>query len=879
MAKDAAAEDPSPDGDDLLRLAMSRPGEAATRAATVLASRPDAYEASVAHQTLGIVLRDNGDVQAGVRELQTALRLARRSGSVEREADVLGSLGAALVLAGRTAAGLAVFDSALELSSGVLLGRVLHRRGAILWYLGRHQAALADLRRAVGLLHRRGDTVWAARSLDARGLVYMDLGLATRADADFQAAARLYAETDQEYDSANAVLNRGVAAWRSGDLPAALAFFDEAARRYQPLNIPTPYLSQARCYVLQTAGMARDALAEADEAIREIERNRGSAPRRAELLLMAGTCALAADRPRDAADRAQAAFRLFRSQRSAWWRAHAELLLVQARYADGPASVGLLQEAASMAAQLEALGSTDKATAHLLAGRVALDLGRADRADRHLAAAESGRWRGPAIARSTGWLSSALRAEAAGQPKRMLSACRRGLEILDEHRWTLGSSELRAHATAYGSELANLALRYAARARNPRLLLRWTERWRATALTVPSVRPAPDEELTARLTALRGVMDRLEEARRQGGPTAALEREQLRLEGAVRDRSRQARGSGAADRDAAFDPAALLGQLGADAQLVEIVDVDGVLHILVCGDDRVRQFTAGRTADASRAAEFARFALRRLARGRNGRDPDSALAILRKAGPQLQEALLGPAVSHLRDVPAVIVPPGRLHGIPWALLPALEHRPFSVAPSASSWMRARSRQPPTRRNVVLARGPGLATDGAEVPMVAELYDDVTVLSDTEATAGKVLSALDGAWLGHIAAHGTFRGDSPMFSSLRMHDGPLTVYDFEQLDRAPHWLVLSSCDSGALAPAGADELLGLASSLLPLGTTGIVAGVVQLNDYAVVPLMLELHRGIRAGHGLAEALYRVRQNCGDDPAEQAAALSLLTLGAG
>jgi hypothetical protein len=27
----------------------------------------------------------------------------------------------------------------------------------------------------------------------------------------------------------------------------------------------------------------------------------------------------------------------------------------------------------------------------------------------------------------------------------------------------------------------------------------------------------------------------------------------------------------------------------------------------------------------------------------------------------------------------------------------------------------------------------------------------------------------------------------MFSSLRMHDGPLTVYDFEQLQRAPYRL--------------------------------------------------------------------------------------------
>ena len=164
-------------------------------------------------------------------------------------------------------------------------------------------------------------------------------------------------------------------------------------------------------------------------------------------------------------------------------------------------------------------------------------------------------------------------------------------------------------------------------------------------------------------------------------------------------------------------------------------------------------------------------------------------------------------------------------------------------------------------------------------MVARLYDDVTVLSGDAATAGRVLSALDGAWLAHIAAHGRFRADSPLFSSLRMWDGPLTVYDFEQLHRAPYRLVLSSCDSAVLAPVGADELLGLVSSLLPLGTAGIVAGVVQLNDHAVVPLMVKLHRHLRLGQGLAEAMANVRLDCSGDPVEQAAAMSLLTLGAG
>ena len=264
-----------------------------------------------------------------------------------------------------------------------------------------------------------------------------------------------------------------------------------------------------------------------------------------------------------------------------------------------------------------------------------------------------------------------------------------------------------------------------------------------------------------------------------------------------------------------------------------------MLHVLVCGPAGYGSSRRAAPQDAIRAADFARFALRRLARGRPGDDPDSALAILKAVGPDLQDAILGPAAGHLGDGPVVVVPPGKLHAIPWALLPALGGRVFSVAPSAQR-LDARARGPaaePSARHARPRAGPGHAT-APRCPLVAELYDDVTVLSGGEATAEKVLSALDGAWLAHIAAHGRFRADSPLFSSLRMHDGPLTVYDFEQLRRAPYRLVLSSCDSGVLAPAGADELLGLVSSLLPLGTAGIVAGVVPLNDHAVVPLMVE-----------------------------------------
>jgi tetratricopeptide (TPR) repeat protein/CHAT domain-containing protein len=862
--------------EDLLPLALSRPREALARARAVLAGRPGPYAASVAHQAASVVLRDLGDTEAAVRESRAALRLARRTGSAEREADVLASLGLALVYAGRTAVGLAAFDQAVQRSTGILAARVLARRGVVLRALGRYPAALEDLRHAVVVLRRAGDLLWTARALSNRGLVYLDLGSTSRADADFVSAAHLFSDIGQELEAIYAVHNRAVAAFASGDLPAALAFLDATVPGYRLLKVPTTQLRIDRLDVLMAAGLVNDALAEAEAAVSEMEQIRGWSTKKAELLLVAANCALGAAKPQAARDWAQDAYRLFRSQHSTWWQAHAARVLVQSRYQVGPASPALHRQANRVAVQLDALRASEAAQAHLLAGRVALELGRRDDAERHLGAVAQTRRRGPALSRVSGWLGEALRAQAAGRPGRMLAACRRGLDVLDEHRLTLGASELRAQATVHGAELAALAQRHAAQAGRPRLLLTWSERWRATALAVPAVRPLADAELNASLAALRAVTRNVDEEQSQGKQSTSLQREQQRLEREVRASSLRSHGAWSSDQ-APFSPADLLDRLG-PAVLIEIVDIDGSLYVLTCGNGRVRQFEAGRVSDAVRAADFARFALRRLARSRPDDDPSNAQSILAAAGPRLQQALLGPAVRHLGDGPVVIVPTGTLHPMPWALLPALSDRVVSVAPSAGAWMRAAAAPAPRQRHVTLARGPGLASDGAEVPLIAPFYDDVTVLDGAEATAEKVLYALDGAWLGHVAAHGKFRADSPLFSSLHMSDGPLTVYDFERLHRAPYRLVLSSCDSGVLAPAGANELLGLVSSLLPLGTAGIIAAIIQLNDQAVVPIMVDLHRHLRSGQTLAESLYRVRRELGGDPIGQATAVSLMALGA-
>ena len=91
---------------------------------------PAPLDASVARQAIGIVLREYGDIDAAIGELRIARRLARRAGSADREADVLATLGVALVFAGRTVSGRNALDAAVRQSTGHLRGRMLLRRGA-----------------------------------------------------------------------------------------------------------------------------------------------------------------------------------------------------------------------------------------------------------------------------------------------------------------------------------------------------------------------------------------------------------------------------------------------------------------------------------------------------------------------------------------------------------------------------------------------------------------------------------------------------------------------------------------------------------------------------------------------------------------------------
>ncbi|MGW6280214.1 CHAT domain-containing protein [Kribbella sp. NPDC055071] len=861
----------SVEAESLLPLALSRPHDAIAAARSLLAADPSAVAASLAHQAAGIGLRQLGDATAAVRELRIALRLAEQSGRSERAADVLATLGATLGRAGRSKEGLANLDRAVELSRGALTGRVLLRRADVLLVLGRHREALDDLRAAITRLRRSGDQVWEARSRNYRGFIQLALGGTKRADADFSVAERLYAATGQEFEYAEARQNRGLVAFSRGDLPTALGYLDDAGKRFAAVGVVWPDLAIDRCGVLLAAGLSTEALAEMDQAVMRMEAEGAQATKRGEVWFAAANAALATGDLPAAQERAGKARRLFSAQRREWWSVRSAMVQLEARYQSGETSPGLLRRVSEVARRLDALGASEASAAHLLAGRLALAAGRTRTASRELELAGRRSKDAPPLARSAAWLGKALRSEAGADVRGMLMACGRGLDALDEHRLTMGATELRALATGHGAELAELALRDALRRDDAQSLLVWSERWRATALSVPPVRPPDDEQLVGDLAALRDVVRRLD-----AQPDPALERERRRLEKAVRERTLRAQGESLRAATTRFDPGELADALG-ETVLIELVEVDDVLQAVVVRDGTISRHVVGPVATAAVEVERSRFRLRWLAHGRSqGRSQRGpSLDVL---GARLGDAILGSTQDLLGDRPVVMVPPGRLQALPWGLLPSLADRPVNVVPSAATWFRARRLRPPADRRVVLVLGPGLSAGRAEVMQLAKNYPDATVLADGDATADKVLHALDGAWIAHIAAHGTFRADSPLFSSLRLDDGPLTVYDFERLRRAPYQLVLSSCDSGLAKPVGADELLGLSSSLIPLGAAGILASVVPVNDPATVPLMTALHDNLQAGQSLAAAFADARTAAADDPVAVAAGRSFVALGA-
>jgi tetratricopeptide (TPR) repeat protein len=856
--------------EEALRLVEARPWaaqELALAARSHARAEDDFAVLSVAEEALGLAAKKLHEIGLALTHLRAAVRIAEQSNLKVRAAEARISLVAVLAYSGDNQAALDEANRAAALLAGPNAARLQMQRGVVLQRLGQLDEASESYRQALAVFRRTGDVHWEARLLCNRGVMFAYQGAFQLAEADLRRAERLHVSLGEEFAATQVRSNLGFVAGRRGDVPAALSWFDLADEYFRGQGMLDAVGLLDRCEVLLSVRLVAEARQAAELAVAALERGR-MVTDLAEARLMLSQAALLDGDAALARAEAERARRSFSAQGRPAWSALARYASLRASWVGGERNSRTLRKASQAATSLGAAGWTVPALdAHVIAARVALELGRLDAAREELAHASRARHRGPVELRSCAWHAEALLRLATGDRRAADSALRAGLRILDRYRATLGATDLRVRVSGHAGDLATLGLKLALEDRRPDRVLTWAERWRASCLRLRPVRPSRDPILATNMAELRQIVSQVEEATLAGRNASHLLHRQAALEETIHRRARHVRGPKTTGPDAPPAVNELAAALG-ERVLLELIELEGNLYVVVIEGRRPRLYNLATVDDVASELAALRFALRRLARG-HGR-PASLEAAERSAiyaAARLDDLLTRPLRAHLLERPLVIVPTGALHALPWAALPSLAGRPLTVTPAAAFWHGAQGKgaqgavagmpRAPVPGRTVLVAGPGLADAVQEVDALAPHYPGAKLLRHKQATVERITAALDGADLAHIAAHGSFRADNPLFSFLKLADGRLTVYDLQTLERAPTTLVLSACESGLSSVSPGDELMGLASALFALGTRTLIASVVPVPDAATRTLMLTVHRWLRAGLTPSVALARAQ----------------------
>ncbi len=234
----------------------------------------------------------------------------------------------------------------------------------------------------------------------------------------------------------------------------------------------------------------------------------------------------------------------------------------------------------------------------------------------------------------------------------------------------------------------------------------------------------------------------------------------------------------------------------------------------------------------------------------------SARAILT----ELYDQLMRPLADDLDGKQLIIVPYGALHGVPFHALYdgqsyLIERYEISYATSATVMARCqtRPRRPLEQALVVGVPDVGIPYVTQEAETVAALLPAAQLLRGQEATMPALRAAAPGQDLLHLACHGLFRSDNPLFSALRLGDGWLTVAEAAELEIDAGLVTLSACESGRSRVVEGDELLGLTRAFLGGGAASLVVSLWLVNDASTAQLMDEFYHCLQAGQSKAAAL--------------------------
>ena len=226
----------------------------------------------------------------------------------------------------------------------------------------------------------------------------------------------------------------------------------------------------------------------------------------------------------------------------------------------------------------------------------------------------------------------------------------------------------------------------------------------------------------------------------------------------------------------------------------------------------------------------------------------------------LYSELVRPLRARLRAKHLVFIPHGPLHFLPFHALRngdgyLGEAYTVSYAPSATVFALCQLK-PSTDKRSSLVLG---VSDERAPQIVTEVQSLATLLPQAELYLGNQASAAvlrqRGPETGflHIATHGVYRQDNPMFSAIRLGDGYLNLYDLYQLRLNAKLVTLSGCATGMNFVAAGDELLGLQRGLFYAGATSLLLSLWDVHDRSTAELMQEFYKGYIQSGDMAGSL--------------------------
>jgi tetratricopeptide (TPR) repeat protein len=829
---------------------------------------------SRAQAVAGRALRMLGEIELAADALTEAVSAAERAGDDDLAADAhLASAGVASI-AGRWPQAFEHLDAVDRLGSAELRGIAELQRAVVCRDVGQVDEALRLFARAVPRLRRQARRLDLARVLANRGNIRASSGEFDAAMADYVEAEQLYLRVGQEFAALQARHDRACAVANTGDLPQALRLFDDVTKRFQELghDASVPLLSRAEA--LLQAGLSADALTFAADAARRLRADGHDSAAAQALVALAEAGRLEEDYTA-AIDAAERARRWFAANQACGWERTAALEAIRSRHATEGLREVDIEQLERIACQLADAGDLRGAVqARCMAALVACRNGRADRAREHSSMASR-------LARRSQSLQTRLAVFEARVNVQLLVEdfdgarrdLRRALAALDTAEQLHGAGDVGTALITQARSITTLADRLAGTETQPMRALAWMDRARlAEWSSLPAATPADDSDALG-FARLRAIATDLRHAESAGEPTGDLRRRHAELEQSMRAEwmklAQPSTGSQAAHR-----LGALKGVLG-DAQLVSIA-ADGESFVAIVVNRRrarsVRLDTCAHTLElVRRTAAALRGAATSATTHVAARERSFAHAV-----DALDAALLARLDLDRADV--VLVVPPELHGVPWAAMPSLRRRSFTLAPSISWWIDAAFSASAAPTSAVVVAGPRLAEADAEARRVARCYQSSTLLTGSRATIARLRRSLSGHDVLHLVAHGTFRHDNPMWSRIELVDGPMTVYEMLRMGPVPSTIVLASCESAHSITRGGAQLHGLAGTLLRMGARTVVASIGALPDNDTTRrTMVALHHDLTAGQRASESLARSRAT--DDGHVDITAASLVTVGVG